>query len=79
MQGITQHNYIKGEEEVDVAYVDRGRFYPVEVKWTDQLTQGELKQVLKYPNGVILTKQRERGLIYETPTIPVYQALLALE
>jgi len=26
--------YIKAEGEVDLAYIDRNRFHPVEVKWT---------------------------------------------
>jgi len=28
--------YIKAEGEVDLAYIDRNRFHPVEVKWTGQ-------------------------------------------
>ena len=28
--------YIKAEGEVDLAYVEKGRFYPVEIRWTGQ-------------------------------------------
>lgn len=42
--------YIKAEGEVDVAYVERARFWPVEVKWTSQGRPKDLKQVLKYRN-----------------------------
>lgn len=71
--------YIKGEGEVDVAYVDQGRFFPIEVKWTEQLRSGDLKQILKYPKGLILTKQMEPGSVHHIPTLPVFQALLELE
>lgn len=70
--------YIKSEGEVDVAYLDEGRFFPVEVKWTEQLSPSDLKQIMKYPNGIILTKQKEPGLIQHIPTLPVFQALLEL-
>ena len=30
--------YIKAQAEVDIAYVRNGRFWPVEIKWTNQLT-----------------------------------------
>jgi len=48
--------YIKAEGEIDIAYVDRGRFWPVEVKWTEQLRPKSLKQAAKYPNSRILAK-----------------------
>ena len=49
--------YIKGEGEIDVAYVSEGRFWPVEVKWTEQLRPKKLKQAAKYPNSRILAKR----------------------
>jgi uncharacterized protein len=70
--------YLKGEGEVDVAYVDGGRFYPVEVKWAEQLAQSDLKQILKYPNGLILTKQKVSGFVQNTPILPIFQALLEM-
>lgn len=48
--------YIKAEGEIDIAYVDGGRFWPVEVKWTEQLRPKTLKQAAKYPNSRILAK-----------------------
>ena len=48
--------YIKGKGEIDVAYVHRGRFWPVEIKWTGQLRPKSLKQVLKYPQAQIWSK-----------------------
>jgi len=49
--------YIKAEGEVDVAYVDKGRFWPLEVKWTGQVRPGDLKQLRKYPNGSLLSSE----------------------
>ena len=53
--------YIKAEGEIDIAYVDGGRFWPVEVKWTEQLRPKTLKQAAKYPNSRILAKNPGLG------------------
>ena len=37
--------YIKAENEVDIAYIDNDKFWPVEVKWTNQLRPNDLKQI----------------------------------
>ena len=70
--------YIKAKGEVDVAYVDKNRVWPVEVKWTRQLRPKQLKQITKYPNSVILTKTDTPGAIQGVPTIPLPLALLRL-
>ena len=49
--------YIKGKGEVDVAVVQGGDFWPVEVKWTRQIRAKDLKQVASYGNGLVLTRQ----------------------
>lgn len=48
--------YIKAEGEVDIAYVTEGRFWPIEVKWSGQVRSGDLKQLRKYPNARITTR-----------------------
>jgi len=58
-----QPNYIKSKGEVDIAYVDKNQFWPVEVKWSAQLRPKQFKQITKYPNGLILTKSRQQGEI----------------
>jgi predicted AAA+ superfamily ATPase len=63
--------YIKGKGEVDVAYVDGQRFYPIEIKWTGQLRPGDLKQIGKYANSLILTKTRTPGRIQQVATEPL--------
>jgi len=70
--------YIKAEGEVDVAYVDQNRFWPLEVKWTKQLRPKDLKQIAKYPNGHILTRSRQSGHILGIPTQPLPLALIRL-
>lgn len=47
--------YIKAEGEVDVAYVERKRFYPIEVKWAGQVRAKDIKQLGKYPNGRLVS------------------------
>ncbi len=49
--------YIKAEGEVDLVEVHQGTFTAIEVKWTEQLRNADLKQILKYPKeGIILAK-----------------------
>ena len=71
--------YIKAEGEVDVAYVDQDRFWPVEIKWSKQLRPKDLKQIAKYPNGRILSRSRQRGEIRGIPVEPLPLALFRLE
>jgi uncharacterized protein len=48
--------YIKSVGEVDIAYVHNNKFWPVEVKWSNQLRPHTLKQVQKYKNSTIYAK-----------------------
>ena len=68
--------YIKGQGEVDVAYVRGGRFWPVEVKWTNQLRPKALKQIARYPNGEIWNKSREPGEVNGVRALPLPIELL---
>jgi len=71
--------YIKARGEVDIAYVQGRRFWPVEVKWTGQLRPKSLKQIVSYPNGLILTRSVVPGAIAGVPTMPLPLQLLRLE
>lgn len=66
--------YIKAEGEVDLAYIDSERFFPIEVKWTSQIRPKDLKQVMKYPNSLILGQQKEESIIRHVPVkhLPSY-------
>lgn len=70
--------YIKAAGEVDAAYVDGGRFWPVEVKWRRQLRPGDLKQIAKYPNGRIWARGRTPSRLQGVPVEPLPLALLRL-
>lgn len=70
--------YIKAKGEVDIAYVHKNRFWPVEVKWTGQLRPKQLKQISKYSNGMILTKSKQTGTIQGVTTVPLPLALIRL-
>jgi predicted AAA+ superfamily ATPase len=71
--------YIKSEGEIDIAYIAQKRFYPVEIKWTNQLRSNDLKQILKYSNSKILTKNKTAGSIHDVKTEPLPLALWRLE
>jgi len=68
--------YIKAEGEVDLAYISKNRFWPVEVKWTRQLRPKDLKQISKYRNALILTKSSGFGRIKDIHTQPLPLFLL---
>jgi uncharacterized protein len=70
--------YIKAEGEVDIAYVHGNRFYPVEIKWTRQIRPKSLKQILRYENGRIWTRTKQRGEIQGIATEPLPLALLRI-
>lgn len=38
--------YISAEGQVDLAYVDQNQFWPIEIKWTQQLRPKDLKQII---------------------------------
>jgi len=71
--------YIKGKGEVDIAYVDQIRFWPVEIKWTRQIRPQDLKQIAKYRNGRILGKSQQFGNIHGVRVEPLPLALLRLD
>lgn len=70
--------YIKAQGEVDVAYVRGGRFWPVEIKWTSQLRPKALKQIARYGNGEIWTRERRPGEINGIRTFPLPIRLLLI-
>jgi len=70
--------YIKAKGEIDIAYVQGNQFFPVEIKWTQQLRPKQIKQITKYTNGRILTKSKIKGEIHGVPTEPLPLALMRL-
>ncbi|NIA10567.1 MAG: AAA family ATPase [Nitrospiraceae bacterium] len=70
--------YIKAEGEVDIAYVDQNRFWPVEIKWGAQLRPKDLKQIAKYRNGRILGKGLRSNVLRGVVVEPLPLALFRL-
>ncbi len=74
-----QTMYIKSWGEVDVAYIEKKRFWPVEIKWTTQIRQKDLKQIMKYPNSRILAKTKQYSDLNGVPVIPLPIGILGME
>lgn len=70
--------YIKGEGEIDLAYLEKNRFWPIETTWLNPLRAKDLKQILKYENARILTKTERSGIIEHIKTEPIPLALWQL-
>ncbi len=70
--------YIKAKGEVDIAYVQKNRFWPVEVKWTNQVRPKQLSQIKKYANGLILTRSKRKTTIHDIPALPLPLGLLRI-
>ena len=70
--------YIKAQAEVDIAYVRDGRFWPVEIKWSNQLRPKTLKQIARYGNVEIWSKQRRSGEVSGVKVVPLPVALLGV-
>lgn len=64
--------YIKGEGEVDIAYIEGKHFIPIEIKWTEQIRPSDLRQIKKYKNALVLGKLRELKAVHGVP----YEALV---
>lgn len=61
--------YIKAEGEVDLAYIHKDQFFPVEIKWRKQIRTKDLKQIGKYKkNGLILNQTIVDGNLNDIPT-----------
>ncbi len=70
--------YIKAKGEVDIAYIRGNTFWPVEVKWTGQTRPKQFSQIVKYQNGIILTRSKREGVIQGIPTMPLPLALMRI-
>ena len=63
--------YIKSEGEVDMAILSGKGFLPVEIKWREDLPRNELKQILKYKNGIIGYKGIQFGRYEQLYVLPI--------
>jgi predicted AAA+ superfamily ATPase len=60
-------------------YYKDNKFWPLEVKWTNQLRPKDLKQISKYPNSIILSKVSQAGLLQNIKVEPLPLALLRIQ
>ena len=70
--------YIKAEGEIDVAFIKDKRFWPIEVKWHNQIRPKELKQIKKYKNSQIYSKVMHNTSIDHVPIVALPIALLSI-
>ena len=63
---------------MDVAYIHQGCFWPIEVKWRNQLDNKTLKQIGKYNQAEIWSKTRHQGQINGIPVWPLLIRLAQL-
>ena len=70
--------YIKSEGEIDLAFVESGQFWPIVISWTNPLRVKDLKQIIRYPQGRILTKTERSGIIEHIRTEPLPYVLWKL-
>lgn len=63
--------YIKAEGEVDIAIVKNNKFLPIEIKNSVTLNKKDLKQILKYKNGIIGYAGYEIGKFDHLDVVPI--------
>lgn len=63
--------YIKAEGEVDIAIVKNNKFLPIEIKNSVVLNKRELKQILKYKNGIVGYAGYEIGKFDHLDVVPI--------
>ena len=68
--------YIKAKGEVDIAYVESNRFWPVEIKWSARIRAGDIKQTARYENSIIGSRTFEMGTVQGVPSYPLPLLLL---
>ena len=68
--------YIKGQGEVDIAYVRDDRFWPIGIKWGNQLRPKSIKQIARYGNGEIWRRERSAGEVAGIKALPLPVQLL---
>jgi hypothetical protein len=61
---------------VDIAYVEERTVFPVEVKWTSQIRPADLKQIMSYPDGLILGRLQAEGQIERIKVKSLIQFLI---
>jgi len=75
---FTDVYYVKGEGEIDVAWLERRSLQLVEVKWTTQLRPEELKEIRRRGRGIIAGRVPRAASFEGIPVLPAAVVLLRL-
>ena len=70
--------YLKAAGEVDLAYVEKQRFFPVEIKWTSQIRPNDLRLIQTYKDSRVVAKTTKEYRMGETLIEPLPLHLLRL-
>jgi predicted AAA+ superfamily ATPase len=70
--------YLKGQGEVDVAWLERRQIHAIEVKWSRQLRPEELKEIRRRGRGVIAARVDTAGVLDGIAVLPAALVLLRL-
>jgi hypothetical protein len=69
--------YIKGDKgEVDIAVIQGTRIYPVEVKWVKNIRPEDIKEIQRYPRGIVLNQGMEHGMVKNIYLVPLVRFLI---
>ena len=73
---ITPTFYIKGKGEIDVATIIDKNIQPVEIKWRSQIRKSDLKEMKRFPQGIIASKSKYVTTIANRRNLPLPVLLL---
>ena len=68
--------YFKGQGEVDVIHVANEKVTAIEVKWTNQTRQVDLKTLKQFHNAIVVTKTAQNGFSDGVQFLSIYQFLV---
>ncbi|MBD3322686.1 MAG: AAA family ATPase [Chitinivibrionales bacterium] len=68
--------YIKSDGEIDCAWVEKGRFRPLEVKWTNKIKPEHFRLLKRYPDSALAAKVNKTFSVDGVPVYPVPVLLL---
>lgn len=67
--------YFKGQGEVDVIWLPKGKVEALEVKWSNQIRPNDMKTLKQFKHAKLLSKHPRTGCVESIEVEPVYQFL----
>ena len=68
--------YHKGRQEIDLVALNKGKVFPVEVKWQKEIHANKVKELKKYDRNLILWKNMFSGEVSGVPAMSLVNALM---